>query len=246
MKQSLSYCGDLVKRHDRDRFLLSLCASPEKREALWTLFAFNHEIARTREVVSETQLGLIRLQWWREAIAGIYEARVTHHEIVEALAGIIKAHDLPRRDFEDLITAREMDMQAEPFTTFPQLEIYADRTSTPLNRLALRILGQEEEERAIRAVSIAYALTGLARAVPFHEAQGRRLLPRGREDIGAVVKLADKYRDSVKPQGRFLRAMAALSEEYSNKIKSLSFNVADPRINRPPLKFLVKLVLRRI
>ena len=42
-----------VRRHDPDRFLTAAFAPAEKRDALLTLFAFNHELARAREVVSE-------------------------------------------------------------------------------------------------------------------------------------------------------------------------------------------------
>jgi phytoene synthase len=55
----------LVRRHDPDRFLTSLFAPPAQRDALLTLYAFNHELARAREVISEPPLALIRLQWWR-------------------------------------------------------------------------------------------------------------------------------------------------------------------------------------
>ena len=60
----------LVRRHDPDRFLTALFAPPERRDALLTLYAFNHELARAREVVSEPPLALIRLQWWREVVEG--------------------------------------------------------------------------------------------------------------------------------------------------------------------------------
>ena len=53
---TISYCGETVRKHDPDRFLLSMFAPPESREALWALYAFNHEIAKTREVVTETQV----------------------------------------------------------------------------------------------------------------------------------------------------------------------------------------------
>ena len=53
---TLSYCGEMVRKHDPDRFLLSLFMKPDRREALWALYAFNHEIARTREVVTETKI----------------------------------------------------------------------------------------------------------------------------------------------------------------------------------------------
>ena len=67
---ALSPCAELVRRHDPDRFLTVLFAPPARREALFVLYAFNHELARARAVVSEPMLALIRLQWWREVVQG--------------------------------------------------------------------------------------------------------------------------------------------------------------------------------
>ena len=59
---TLSYCAEEVRLGDRDRFLMTLFAPSEHREALFALYAFNIEISKTREVVSEAMLGAIRLQ----------------------------------------------------------------------------------------------------------------------------------------------------------------------------------------
>lgn len=58
---------------DRDRYLSVLYAPEDKRGALATLYAFNAEIARIRDLVHEPLPGEVRLQWWRDLING--EAR---------------------------------------------------------------------------------------------------------------------------------------------------------------------------
>src|ERR1700731_1564648 len=70
----LSPVAALVRRHDRDRFQTVLFAPAARREALFALYAFNYEIARVRERVSEPTLGRLRLEWWREIIAAAYES----------------------------------------------------------------------------------------------------------------------------------------------------------------------------
>ena len=70
----LSYCADQVRRQDRERYLTALFAPAGRREDLFALYAFNLEVAKTAEVVSEAMVGRIRLQWWREAIEEIEEA----------------------------------------------------------------------------------------------------------------------------------------------------------------------------
>src|SRR5258706_7401227 len=79
----LSPVAALVRRHDRDRYQTVLFAPAARREALFALYAFNYEIARVRESVTEPMLGQIRLQWWRANIAAASEGSpVRHHPVV--------------------------------------------------------------------------------------------------------------------------------------------------------------------
>ena len=126
---TLTYCGNIVRQQDSDRYLLSLFAPAKHRHALWALFAFNCEIAKTREVVSETTIGLIRLQWWRDAIAEIYEGKpVRQHEVVQPLAQAIKNYHLPRDLFDTLIYAREFDLEDVIPSNIAGLRTYCEKT----------------------------------------------------------------------------------------------------------------------
>ena len=104
-----------MRRHDRDRFLTALFAPVERREALFALYAFNFEVAKTREVVQQVLLGHIRLQWWREAIGEIYSGGpVRRHEVVDPLAEAIRRLALSRDWFDRLIAARAADLDDAP------------------------------------------------------------------------------------------------------------------------------------
>ncbi|MDJ0611291.1 MAG: phytoene/squalene synthase family protein [Kiloniellales bacterium] len=176
----LSYCAREVRRHDRDRYLASLLASAERREDLFALYAFNLEVAKTAEVVSEAPLGLIRFQWWRESLDEIYDGRPRRHAVVEPLHRAVTRHGLTRGRFDALIDAREGDLDPDPPADLPELEAYVDATSANLSLLALEILGQSSDaaQEAGRAVGLAWGLLGLLRAVPFHARQKRLYLPR--------------------------------------------------------------------
>jgi phytoene synthase len=181
----LTPCGALVERHDRDRYLASLFAPEAEREQLFALYAFNHEVAKTAEVVSEPMIGRIRLQWWRESLAGIYEdgahegGMVRHHEVVQPLALAIRDKALPRDLFETLIDAREFDLDRTPPESLEALRAYAEGTSTGLLRLALGILGADDgaSRAAAEALGPAWAYLGLLRALPLHARQKRCYLP---------------------------------------------------------------------
>lgn len=259
MGHTLSYCGQVVRDYDPDRFLLSMFAPADLQENLWALFAFNHEIAKTREVVSETQLGLIRLQWWREHIGKIYEGDfVEGHEILSALADTIRKHDLPRDEFDQLIYAREFDLEDVLPSDIQGFLNYADYTTSPLNALASRICGGEPHMEPLQAVSINYALTGLLRAVVAHARQRRCYLPQDLltqhnvrvegglyelkpgEGMRAVAgQIVEHFVPGIKPAGRFLKASQVLSEIYAKQIKGVKCDLFSPNLAvDPPFKVL--------
>src|SRR6516162_2502368 len=166
----LSSVAALVRRHDHDRFQTALFAPSEGREALFALYAFNYEIARVRETVSEPVLGQIRLQWWRESIAAAFEGGpIRHHIVVEALTAAIRALDLTRAHFDQLVDAREGDLDEAPSADLGALEDYAEATSSGLVYLALESLGIRDPTVAKAGfhVGVAYALAGLLRVMPF-------------------------------------------------------------------------------
>src|SRR6516164_4607503 len=141
----LSPVAALVRRHDRDRYQTVLFAPAARREALFALYAFNYEIARVRESVTQPMLGQIRLQWWRENIAAAFEdGPVRHHIVVEPLTAVIRQLALTREHFDRLIDARETDLEDAPPTSLAALEDYAAGTSARLVYLALEVLGMRD------------------------------------------------------------------------------------------------------
>lgn len=221
-----------LRAGDPDRLYVALFASGQQRERLLGLFAFNLEVASTRERVSETMLGQIRLQWWRDALEEIRRGEPRRHPIVEALAEWMpEAGDKAFEMAHALIDAREADLEEQPFESMEQLLSYASDTSANLLRLAL--LANDVTDAAAHEAAghagIAYALAGIIRAVPFLGAQGRVLLPGqvlaahgiadarqsiGRRDpdklkaaLGQIATLADTHlSEAVCPRG--LRAAA--------------------------------------
>ncbi len=169
-----------MRRHDHDRFQTALFAPAARREALFALYAFNYEIARVRESVTQPMLGQIRLQWWRDNIAAAFEGgTIRHHPVMEPLAAAIREFGLTRDHFDRLIDARETDLADEPPASLTALEDYAKESSSHLIYLALEVLGARGRAATVAGlhVGIAYSLAGLLRAIPFHGRAGRQLIP---------------------------------------------------------------------
>jgi len=179
--------GTAVRANDYDRWLSALFAPAAARPHLFALYAFNFEVAKIAEAVGERMMGEIRRQWWREAIEGIYAGAPPRHAVAQALAGAIRERDLPRVLFDELIDARAFDLSDETFPDIAALEAYADATSGHVMRLAVRILGVGDAcDTHAREAGIAYALTGLLRAAPFHAARRKLFLPRSALDAAGA------------------------------------------------------------
>lgn len=178
-KNGPSYCAREVRQQDHDRYLSALFVPAAHREAVFALYAFNAEVARTREAVSEPILGQIRLQWWRDALDGIYSGDVRAHPVVEALSQAVNRYGLERARFDTLLDAREGDLDDAPPPDLAALETYAGATSGTLSALAMRVLGFADgaPPRGAYSVGTAWALIGLMRAVGFHAQTQRLYLP---------------------------------------------------------------------
>ncbi len=254
----LSPLADQVRRMDRDRFVTALFAPVERREALFGLYAFNLEVAQIRELVHEPLLGRIRLQWWRDTLQEARSGQGTAHPVAQALAKARTAFSLPDEAFDRLLSARERDMETDPPEDLAALEAYVEATAGTIAVLALAILGVHEPEAvaAARSVGLAWGLTGLLRAVPFHAAAGRLYLPtallaehglspqdvlagRPTTDLAEVAKamaaMARRHLESARRHRPLSRAAlpgllsAPLAEGYLGSLAKSGFNLFDPR-----------------
>jgi phytoene synthase len=174
------HCEALVRDGDPDRYWASLFAPADKRPYLFALYAFSFEIARVRDSVREAMLGEIRLQWWRDALQGEARGDVRANPVAAALDDTIVAFRLPRQALVDLVDARVLDLYDDPIPTLNDLEGYCGETSSSLIRLASIVLTEGDPGFADPAghAGVAYALTGLLRAFPWHARRGQVYLPQ--------------------------------------------------------------------
>ncbi len=190
----------MVRRADPDRFFTSLFAPTDKRVILWTLYAFNHELARAREVTREPMVALMRLRFWRDVVEGARR----QHPVAGSLRAALDAGALEAGDLLRMIDAREAEAD-DSIPTREAWEEYLSESAGTLAVTAARVLGAEEPER-VRLPGAGYGAAGVLRSVGFHAAQGRCLLPAAMIDPAQVI--AEPYCEAA--QG-VIRALAVSS-----------------------------------
>jgi phytoene synthase len=223
-----------VRVEDYDRYLTLLHAPAAARPALAALYALNLELGRIRELVSEPLLGEIRLTWWREAVEGAYAGHPRAHPLVQAIASHLPARGVPQDGLDALIEARTADIVNEQPRTVDDLVQYVAATAGQLTWLAaVACTGSTDvEPTAARAAGRAWGLTGVIRAVGFHAATQRLMLP---DDAlqAAGIDPDTLFRGEIGPQlAPVLQRLAALAradiEQVRSQWRSLPSHVRSP------------------
>lgn len=204
----------LVRAGDQDRYWAGLFLPRPARDHVFALYAFNIELARIGEQVREPQLGEIRLQWWQDALAA--DAATTGHPVADALIAARSAYkplDLGPL-FAVMLDARRMDVYREGPETMEALEQWLRHTAGALFQIGAWLAGAPPDQTVVRAsrdAAMAYGLTGLMRALPYHTARGQLMLPpdflRAFGVDGASV-LAGEESEGLKAALAVLRARA--------------------------------------
>lgn len=177
---AFAHCAGEVRAQDKDRYLAALFAPEDKRPHLMALYAFNLELARVPDLVSEPTLGEIRLQWWRETIEQMFAGQGVDHPVARALSETVAAARLPQATFETMIEARRFDLYREPVPDIAFLEGYAGETAAALIQLASVVLCGERAAATAEAAGhagVAMTIVAILRAFALHRARGRVLIP---------------------------------------------------------------------
>lgn len=143
---SATFCADLVRNHDFENYATTLFAPLRCRRALLALYAFNVEIVRVREQITQPLPGEIRLQWWTDVLAGAGHGGVEGNPVAAELLLAIRDHGLPVERLSRLIEAHQFDLYNDPMPDMAALEQYLFDTSCTLFSLALCIVGHQPDE----------------------------------------------------------------------------------------------------
>jgi phytoene synthase len=245
-----SYCLNMVRKDDPDRYLTVLFAPSDKRRDLFALYAFNQEVAKTRESVSEAMIGEIRLQWWKEAIDQILSGHTREHPVVQELAQIKTLKPIAPLLY-DIIEARKSDLYTDGVADMKALTAYAENVGGKLCEAAV-IICNETDENSLAGLDCgtAWAMIGLIRAIPFHNDPANQILSFGFDHTEReldqkmkpmIKELADnaqarldnlgKNASSLKDKSPLL--LSALSKQYLKQLNKSDYTISEFVENEP-------------
>ncbi|MET4384700.1 phytoene synthase [Bradyrhizobium sp. F1.4.3] len=177
---SAAFCADLVRSHDFPRYVATLFVPAAERRALLALYAFNVEIVRVRDQVSQPLPGEIRLQWWTDMLSGHAHGSAEGNPVAAELLRAIRDFDLPVEPLSQLVDEHQFDLYNDPMPTMTALEGYLAATCSALFTLAARIMAPPSEavEHLVRHAGLAQGIVQIIANLPRDAAHRQLFLPQ--------------------------------------------------------------------
>jgi phytoene synthase len=180
-RAAAAFCADLVRSHDFSRYAATIFVPPDLRRALLALYAFNVEITRVRDQVTQALPGEIRLQWWTDMLAGHAHGSAEGNPVAAELMQVIRLGDLPIEMLQRLIEEHQFDLYNDPMPTMAALEGYLNDTASALFALAARIaVGPvpPEIDHLARHAGLAQGLVRVIAMLAYDAARRQLFLPQ--------------------------------------------------------------------
>lgn len=220
--------------------------------------AFNVELAQIHDAVSRPEIGLMRLQFWTDALEQIFKGSAPEQPVAQELAVVVHSHKLSKHWLSRLIESRRQSDEAH--SSLEEAEEYAEKSVSPVFYLVLQSMGVEDVgcDHVASHVGKLQGLTNLIRGVPVNASRGRVYVPlqllakhkvsqeslaRGKADLSEVVyelassahqhlEKARSLKTSVPKNVRPVFLPTVASSSYLEKLRLADFNVFDPTLQR--------------
>jgi len=178
-KDSASFCADLVRSHDFVRYASTLFMPATQRRALLALYAFNVEITRVRDHISQPLPGEMRLQWWTDMLAGAGHGGIEGNPVAAELLLVIRDFRLPVELLSRLVDEHQFDLYNDPMPSMAALESYVNDTSAALFSLGARVASRPSEaiDHLARHAGLAQGMLQVVATLPWDTARRQLFVP---------------------------------------------------------------------
>lgn len=140
------YCERLARSH-YENFSVATWFLPRRlRPHFHSIYAYCRISDDLGDEVGNPQHALQLLDIWEGELDACYAGR-PRHPVFVALAETVRARDIPRQPFADLLTAFRQDQRVSRYETFEDVLGYCQYSANPVGRLVLYACGYRDDER---------------------------------------------------------------------------------------------------
>ena len=172
------YCQTKAAQSGSSFYYSFLFLPQEQRRAITALYAFCREVDDVVDECSDAGVARVKLAWWRNEVASLYEGR-PQHPVATALAEVTRQFDLPQQRLQEIIDGMEMDLDYNSYPDFAALRLYCHRVASVVGLLSAEIFGYQDPRTLDYAadLGLAFQLTNIIRDVGEDARRNRIYLP---------------------------------------------------------------------
>ncbi|MEM9329781.1 MAG: phytoene/squalene synthase family protein [Pseudomonadota bacterium] len=178
MSDDVQYVSQLLRDLDREKYLVCLYFPEEARRSVTVLWAFDAEIRRIQDLVSEPLPGEIRLQWWRDLLQS--GANVDAGPLAREMMFTVERHQLPAEVLHSYLNARIFDLYEDPMPDLGSLEGYLGETVSVIFQMVAFCMGAGRSRTMADAcghAGMAIGIIRLLRDLAKNNASGKLFIP---------------------------------------------------------------------
>ncbi len=191
VEHAYQLCRQITAKYARTFYLGTLLMSPEKRRAIWAIYAW---CRRTDELVDGPGAEITTpetLELWEKQLESVFAGNPLD-DLDVALVDTIQRFPLDIQPFRDMIAGQRMDLYRNRYQTFEELNLYCYRVAGTVGLMSTAVMGVDTNthtapwnqhqqpycpiEEAV-ALGIANQLTNILRDVGEDARRGRIYLP---------------------------------------------------------------------
>ena len=146
LEEARAWCKHLAETHYENFHVASWFLPKKLRPHFHAIYAYCRVSDDLGDEVGDHAQALALLDQWNEELDACYAGRARHPVFV-ALAETIRACQIPKEPFADLLTAFKQDQTVTRFRTMDEVLAYCRYSANPVGRLVLYVCGYSDAER---------------------------------------------------------------------------------------------------
>jgi squalene synthase HpnC len=146
LEEARAWCKNLAETHYENFHVASWFLPEALRPHFHAIYAYCRVSDDLGDEVGNTQQSLALLDLWGRELDACYEGRARHPVFV-ALAETIRACNIPKEPFTDLLKAFRQDQTVTRYASMDEVLEYCRYSANPVGRLVLYTCGYRDKER---------------------------------------------------------------------------------------------------
>jgi squalene synthase HpnC len=146
LEEARDYCRQLAQSHYENFHVASWFLPRRLRPHFYSIYAYCRISDDLGDEVGNAEQSLALLDQWGQELDACYQGE-TRHPVFVALAETIRACEIPKKPFADLLVAFRQDQTVTRFRSIEDVLAYSEYSANPVGHLVLYACGYRDPER---------------------------------------------------------------------------------------------------